>query len=97
MIRAAELKKAGIDWVRVMLSDSVPGKALLIAKLKADSRYTEERQRVQAFREMGGGNQTTYYKWLKRIRSPINREGLKIRVCGGSRGSGVQLRVVRGA
>ena len=93
-VRAAELREAGIDWVKVMLSDTVPEKALLIAKLKADPRFTEERERVEAFREMGGGSQTTYYKWLGRIRSPVDTERLKVRLPGARNEDQPQLRVV---
>lgn len=77
-VRAAELKDAGLDWVKVLLSDTVPEKALAIAKLKADSRYQEERDRVQAFSELGYGGQTTYYKWAKRIRAPIDGPSLRV-------------------
>jgi hypothetical protein len=62
----------------VLLSDTVPEKALLIAKLKADPAYAEERDRVAAFRELGGGGQTTYYKWAKRIRSPADVSQLRV-------------------
>jgi hypothetical protein len=55
-IRAAELKASGIDWVKILLSESVPEKALLVAKLRADPQYHEERERVKAFRERGGGS-----------------------------------------
>ena len=81
-VRAAELKAAGLDWVKVLLSDTVPEKALLVAKLKGDSSYGEERERVAAFKRVGGGGQTTYYKWAKRIRSPVECEGLKLKVGG---------------
>jgi len=69
-VRAAELKNAGIDWVQVLLSDAVPKKALLISKLRADSRFKEERDRVKAFSEAGGGGKTTYYKWKARLQNP---------------------------
>ncbi len=77
-VRAAELKEAGLDWVKVLLSDTVPEKALLIAKLKADPAYAEERDRVAAFGQLSGGGQTTYYKWAKRIRSPVDVSQLKM-------------------
>jgi len=69
-VRAAELKNAGIDWVQVLLSDAVPAKALLVSKLRADESFLEERDRVKAFAEAGGGNQTTWYKWKRRMQNP---------------------------
>jgi hypothetical protein len=77
-IRASELKQSGIDWVKVLLADAVPEKALLVAKIKGDDRYTEERERVRAFQELGGGGQTTWYKWAKRIRAAA--EGAPLRI-----------------
>ena len=67
-VRAYELKQSGIDWVKVLLADAVSEKALLLAKLRADTSFTEERQRVEAFKQLGGGGKTTYYKHLKRLR-----------------------------
>ena len=77
-VRASELKASGIDWVQVVLSDSVPAKALLVAKLKADSSLGEQRERVKMFRELGGGGQTTWYKWGKRIQSLKDTSHLRI-------------------
>lgn len=78
-IRAFELKLTGIDWVKTILSDSIPEKALLVARIKGDERYKEERERVAAFREAGGGSQTTWYKWSKRISTPES-ESLHIKL-----------------
>jgi hypothetical protein len=84
-IRASELKQSGIDWVKVLLADAVPEKALLVAKIKGDDRYSEERDRVQAFRELGGGGQTTWYKWAKRIRVAAQATPLRIPLTNDSR------------
>ncbi len=78
-VRAAELKASGIDWVKRMVSEQVPEKALLVAKLKADASFGEKRERVPAFAKLGGGGKTTWYKWAKRISSP-NAEALKIKL-----------------
>lgn len=94
-VRAAELKAAGLDWVKVMLSDAVPEKALLVAKLRADASYREERERVEAFKRLGGGGQTTYYKWSKRIRAPVGSELSKIELPNARSAERPTLRVVR--
>ena len=78
-VRAKELKAAKLDWVKVILSDSIPEKALVISRLIADPRFTEQRQRVAEFTRLGYGNATTFYKWLKRIRpNNIDTSRLKI-------------------
>ena len=66
-IRAAELKAAGPDWVKALLSDAVPVKTLLVAKLRAGPSFAEERDRVEAFKRLGVGGRTTYHKWAGRI------------------------------
>lgn len=95
-VQASELKDLGLDWVQVMLSDTVPEKALLVAKLKADPSYLDEADRVRAFQELGGGAQTTYYKWAKRIRSPVGTSALRLKVKGKQPVIGPRLRVVNG-
>ncbi|TWU59637.1 hypothetical protein [Crateriforma conspicua] len=98
-VRASELKKAGIDWVKTVLTDEIPEKAMLVAKLKADPHFREERDRVKAFAEQGGGGKTTWYKWSKRVTSPMAKS-LRIDLAEvQGRGSNVpgptRLRVVR--
>ncbi len=70
-VRASELKQSGLDWVKMLVSDAIPEKALLVAKLKADPSFKEERDRVAAFQAAGGGGKTTWYKWSRRIRSDL--------------------------
>ena len=66
-VRAAELKAAGIEWSKAMLAEDVPEKIRVIAELKADARFTEERDRVAEFTARGYGGKTTWYKLKKRI------------------------------
>jgi hypothetical protein len=66
-----------MDWVKVLLSDIVSEKALLVAKIRGDARYSTEAERVEAFAKGGGGGQTTWYKWSKRMRSPSDTRHLK--------------------
>lgn len=77
-VRAAELKAAGMDFVKVLLSDAIPEKALLVAKLKGDASFKHERDRVKRFTELGGGNATTWYKWAKRIQAKSDTAHLKM-------------------
>lgn len=77
-IRAFELRESGIDFVKVLLADSVSPKALLVSRIKADPAFSEERERVAEFERLGGGGQTTWYKWSKRIRAPHETSGLKV-------------------
>ncbi len=49
-VRASELKQSGLDWVKMLVSDAIPEKALLVAKLKADPSFKEERDAWPPFR-----------------------------------------------
>jgi hypothetical protein len=66
-VRAAELKKAGLNWMQAILSDALSEKMLLVARIKADSRYVNEQQRVEAFRRLGGGCRATYFNHARRL------------------------------
>ena len=66
-VRAAELKKAGLNWMQAILSDALSEKTLLVARIKADSKYANERQRVEAFCSLGGGCRATYFNHARRL------------------------------
>jgi hypothetical protein len=66
-IRAAELKQAGLNWMQTILSDTLSEKTLLVARIKADPRYVNEQQRVEAFRKSGGGCRATYFNHARRL------------------------------
>jgi hypothetical protein len=67
-VLASELKKAGMDWKRAILSRLLSGPALLVAKLKADPKFKSEEERVKAFQERGGGSRATYFNHAKNFR-----------------------------
>ena len=64
---ARELKKAGMDWKRTILGRFLSGRLLLVAQLKADPTFKSEAERVNAFREGGGGGRSTYFKFAKKL------------------------------
>jgi hypothetical protein len=66
-LAAWELKQAGIDWRRLVLSRCLLGKALLVAQLKASPEYASEAERVRAFIARGGGSRATYFNVAKRL------------------------------
>jgi hypothetical protein len=67
-LRAAELKRAGLDWMQAILSDALPEKTLMVAQLRSDSRFANEHARIKAFRELGGGCRATYFNHARRLR-----------------------------
>lgn len=67
-VRAKELKDAGLDWVTMIGGQFLPPKLLLVAKLRDDPRYVSEAERVEAFRQMGGGSRATYFNHAKKLR-----------------------------
>src|SRR5262249_20300629 len=68
--QASELKQAGLDWRRAVLSRCLTGPALLVARLKADPTFTGEAARVRAFIAAGGGCRATYYQHARTMRPP---------------------------
>jgi hypothetical protein len=75
-VRAAELKEAGLDWMQAILSDALAEKTLLVARIKADPSFSSERDRVEAFRRLGGGCRATYFNHAKRL-SGNSRNGCR--------------------
>jgi hypothetical protein len=70
-VLAFELKKAGMDWKQAILSRLLSGPALLVAKLKTDSNFKSEEERVRVFQERGGGSRATYFNHAKRLQPPV--------------------------
>ena len=68
---ASELKKAGMDWKRAILSRLLSGPALLVAQLKTDPKFKSEEERVKAFQEQGGGSRATYFNHAKKFQPPV--------------------------
>jgi len=67
-VLAYERKTAGLDWQTVVLSRCLSGPALEVAKLKSDSTYLTEEDRVRAFVASGAGCRATYFNHAKRLR-----------------------------
>ena len=72
---ASELKKAGMDWKRTILSRFLSGPALLFAQLKTDYTFKSEEERVKAFQDRGGGSRATYFNYAKKVHPPATRGG----------------------
>jgi hypothetical protein len=77
-VRAAELKKAGLNWMQAILSDTLSEKTLLVARIKTDTRYRNERERIDAFRKSGGGCRATYFNHAKRLNSTLRSSPAKL-------------------
>ena len=58
---------AGLNWMQAILSDALSEKTLLVAQIKADPKYGNEQQRVEAFRKSGGGCRATYFNHARRL------------------------------
>jgi hypothetical protein len=69
--QAWELKQAGLDWRRAVLSRCLSGPALLVARLRADTSFASEAARVQAFIAAGAGCRATYYHYARKLRPPV--------------------------
>jgi hypothetical protein len=64
---AWELKNAGLDWRRGVLSRCLSGPALEVARLKADPTFASEAARVRAFVQSGVGCRATYFRHAKKL------------------------------
>jgi hypothetical protein len=65
--QAWELKQAGLDWRRAVLSRCLTGPALLVARLKADHSFPNEAARVRAFVAAGAGCRATYFHHAQKL------------------------------
>lgn len=66
-VQAAELKEAGMEWLDILHREGFAEKTVLCAKLKNDPTYTTEAQRIAAFKELGGGSRTNYFRHAKKL------------------------------
>jgi hypothetical protein len=78
-VAAWELKRAGLDWRRLILSRCLSGRALLVAQLKADPRYRSEAERVRAFRAAGGGARSSYFNWSRKLQATATPAAICLR------------------
>ena len=70
-LRAAELKRAGMDWMDIVPLAPENQRQRLVAELQADSSYCTEEARAQEFSARGGGCRATYFNHAKRLRGNI--------------------------
>jgi hypothetical protein len=77
-LAAWELKQAGLDWRRLVLSRCLSGRALLVAQLQADPQYGSEAQRVQAFMASGGGSRSTYFNLSRKLPARVAAPAIRL-------------------
>lgn len=66
-VQAAELKEAGMAWLDILHREGFAEKTVLLAKIKNDSQYQTEAERIEAFKELGGGGRSTYFNHAKKL------------------------------
>ncbi|MBI1902934.1 MAG: hypothetical protein HYS13_17695 [Planctomycetia bacterium] len=70
--RAAELKRAGLNWKHLVLQQFLPDhNTLLVAQLKLDPTYQTEQQRVEAFKAKTRCCRATYFNHSRRLAPQI--------------------------
>jgi len=81
-LRAAELKRAGMDWMDIVPLAPEDQRQRLVAELQADSSYCTEESRAQEFNSRGGGCRATYFNHSRRLKAKgLNgRNGTKRRI-----------------
>lgn len=70
-VRAAELKRAGLDWTQALPLTGLSAAARLVIRLRADMSYPSEEARAQAFVAQGGGCRATYFNHARKLRRAI--------------------------
>jgi hypothetical protein len=66
-LRAAELKRAGMDWTDTVPLTPENLRKRLVMELKADATFTAEETRARAFTQRGGGCRATYFNYVRRM------------------------------
>jgi hypothetical protein len=69
-LRAAELKRARMDWTQCLPFSPENFRKRLVMELKADRTHATEESRVNEFARREGGCRATYFNYAKRLRSP---------------------------
>jgi hypothetical protein len=67
-LRAAELKRAGMDWMQIVPLAPESQRQRLVAELQADRRFVTQERRVREFAARGGGCRATYFNHARRLR-----------------------------
>ena len=67
-VLAKELKNDGKDWQKRLLGMWLQGPELIAARLMADTSFSTEAARVEAFRVQGGGCKQTFYTIRNHLR-----------------------------
>src|SRR6516225_8796300 len=68
---AWELKRADLNWRQGVLCRCLTGVALAVAKLKADSAFASEDERVRRFVQSGAGCRASYFRHAQKLRSAV--------------------------
>jgi hypothetical protein len=72
-LRAAELRRAGMDWTQVVPLTPENLRKKLVLELKADTSYPTEESRVRAFVGQGAGCRATYFNYSRILRGNKER------------------------
>ena len=66
-LRAAELRRAGMDWTNCLPLSPENFRKRLVMELKADKSHATEEGRVREFIAKGGGCRATYFNYARRL------------------------------
>lgn len=64
---AWEKKQAGLDWRQFILNRLLTGTALEVARLKTQSGFSSEGERVQVFIDRGHGSRAIWFNHAKKL------------------------------
>jgi hypothetical protein len=81
-VQGSELKDAGMDWLDILHREGFSERTVLCAKIKNDLRYKTEAERIEAFRELGGGGRWTYFNHAKKLTGKKRLDVPRVKLSG---------------
>ncbi|MBA4068157.1 MAG: hypothetical protein C0501_31540 [Isosphaera sp.] len=67
-VKAAQMKRTGMDWRRLLLEQWRAGKLAVVLRLRTDAFFATEEDRVAAFVAGGHGSRASYFRHVRRLR-----------------------------
>jgi hypothetical protein len=80
-LRAAELRRAGMDWTDCLPLTPENHRKRLVMELRADSSHDTEESRVRAFVARGGGCRATYFNYARNLLRTCSLKSTLVKSC----------------
>lgn len=68
-VRGVELRKAGLPWKKILLTQFLPERTAIVSEFKDDNSFETEEQRAAAFVVAGHGSRATYFNHARKLKT----------------------------